>query len=161
MEIRRATVEDAAAVAELYNPFVLDSLVSFETKPVTAAEMAARISERLQKYTWLVAVDGERLLGYAYYGEFRARAAYNGTAEATVYLAEEAKGRGLGSQLYSALMTQARAQGIRQMIGVITLPNDASEALHRRMGFEPVGVFRAIGRKFDQDADVAFWQLSL
>jgi len=161
VQIRRARVEDAAAIVELYNHYVRETLVSFETESVSVSEMAARIVDKLSKYEWLVAMEGEALLGYAYYGEFRARKAYGGTVESSVYMAEQAKGRGLASQLYSELLAKARAGGFSQVIGVITLPNAQSETLHKRLGFEPVGVLRAVGRKFDQDADVALWQLSL
>ncbi len=161
MEIRRATAADADAIASLYNHFVQHTLVSFETEPVDTAQMAERIKAKQATHEWLVGVDGEQLLGYAYYGEFRARAAYDGTVESSVYMAPEAVGRGAASALYTALLAAARAAGYREVIGVITLPNARSEALHRRLGFESVGVLRAVGRKFDQDADVALWQLHL
>ncbi len=161
MKIRQAHVEDAAAISLLYNRFVLETNVSFETDPVSAEQMAGRIEEKLNHFDWLVAEQEGELLGYAYYGQFRSRAAYNGTVEASVYMASQATGRGLATELYGAVLVSARDGGFSQAIGVITVPNDKSEALHRRLGFEPVGVLRGVGRKFDQDADVALWQLRL
>ena len=161
MEIRRVVDEDAEAITTLYNHYVRETLVSFETEPVDIPTMLERIHAKLQKYEWLVAYDAGEFLGYAYFGEFRGRVAYDGTVEATVYLSDAAVGRGVASKLYGELIHRANTSGFRQMIGVITVPNDKSEALHQRMGFEPVGVLRGVGRKFEQDADVALWQLSL
>ena len=161
LEIRRAAETDAARIAEIYAPHVLTSFASFETEPVGADEMAARIRERLARYDWLVAERARRVVGYACYGAFRTRAAYAGTAESTVYLAPEAMGRGWGRRLYGAAIDSAARRGIRELIGVIALPNPASLALHRALGFREVGVLRGVGRKFDRFVDVALWQRSL
>ena len=161
MEIRRVIDGDVEVITALYNTYVQETLVSFETVPLDTSTMLERIRSKLVKYEWLVAYEGADFLGYAYFGEFRGRAAYDGTVESSVYLGDSAVGRGVATALYDELIQRAKNRGFRQMIGVITLPNDKSEALHQRMGFESVGVLRGVGRKFERDADVALWQLSL
>jgi len=161
MEIRRVKDTDVEVITELYNHFIRETLVSFETEPLSVSDMLQRIQSKLLKYEWLVAYEEETFLGYAYFGEFRGRSAYDGTVESSVYLSDSAIGRGVASKLYAELIRRATAGGFRQMIGVITVPNDKSEALHQRMGFDSVGVLRGVGRKFGQDADIAMWQLAL
>lgn len=164
LNVRRATPGDAAAIAAIYNGYVERTAISFETEPVTIEAMTRRIEDRLARYDWLVAErEGRegRLLGYAYYGQFRARAAYDHVVESTVYIAEDAVGQGVGRCLYGDLIDSARARGFREIIGVIALPNDASERLHARMGFARVGHLPRVGYKFDRYIDVSFWQCSL
>lgn len=159
--IRRAAPADARACCDIYNEHVTGTIVTFETEPVTAQEMAMRIGEKLQQHDWLVLEDQGKVVGYAYYGTFRARAAYRHSVEATIYLAIEAQGRGLGAALYRALIASAGSKGYRELIGGVALPNSASVALHEKLGFIPVGVFPRVGYKFGAYIDVGFWQLSL
>ena len=159
--IRRAAPADAGAIAAIYNRYVEDTEVSFETEPVPVAEMAQRIADRLARYDWIVAERQGHLIGYAYYGQFRTRAAYDHVVESTVYLAEDAVGLGLGRRLYTDLIASAQGKGFREIIGVIALPNDASEQLHERMGFVLVGRLPKVGHKFGRYIDVSYWQWSL
>ncbi|MGB0866938.1 MAG: GNAT family N-acetyltransferase [Granulosicoccaceae bacterium] len=161
MEIRRVSERDTGAMTALYNRFIRETLVSFETEEITPTEMMSRVQAKLRRHEWLVAYDSDEFLGFAYFGEFRERAAYAGTVEASIYLCDSAVGRGVATELYGALIRRAGEQGYREVIGVITVPNDRSEGLHRRLGFTPVGVLRRVGRKFGQDADVALWQMQL
>lgn len=135
--------------------------MTFETETVTPQEMAARIGEKLQQHDWLVLEDQNKVVGYAYYGTFRPRAAYNHSAEVTIYVAAEAQGRGLGAALYRALIASAGSKGYRELIGGVALPNPASVALHEKLGFGLIGVFPRVGYKFGSYIDVGFWQLSL
>lgn len=160
MEIRQATPADAAGICAIYNEHVANTIVSFETEPVSASEMEARIQEKLLHHDWLVGVH-EHIVGYAYYGPFRARAAYRHTVEATIYLDEAVQGQGFGGRLYGALIASARAKGYREIVGVIALPNPASIALHQKLGFEAVGVLKNVGHKFDAYVDVGLWQRAL
>lgn len=160
MDVRQATPADAAGICAIYNEHVANTIVSFETEPVSASEMEARIQEKLLHHDWLVGVRGH-IVGYAYYGPFRARAAYRHTVESTIYLDEAVQGQGFGKRLYSALIASARAKGYREIVGVIALPNPASIALHQKLGFEEVGVLKNVGRKFDAYVDVGLWQRSL
>jgi phosphinothricin acetyltransferase len=158
--IRQARASDAEAIAAIYNGYVESTIISFETEPVPVAEMAKRIQDRLARYDWLVAERKGRLIGYAYYGQFRTRAAYDHVVESTVYVAEDAARLGIGQRLYADMIASAQAKGFREIIGVIALPNDASEQLHARMGFVPVGRLPRVGYKFGRYIDVSFWQWS-
>ena len=169
MQVRRATAEDAAACAAIYAPFVRDTAVSFETEPPTVEEMAARIATAQERHDWLVLVAPstssgqatERVVGYCYGGTWRSRAAYRFTCELGIYLAPEAQGRGGGRMLYEAMFERLAELGFRTVIGGMTSPNAASEALHLAVGFEPAGVMRRVGWKHDAWHDVAFFQRPL
>ena len=159
--LRAATTDDAEAIAHIYNHYVRETIITFETEPVGVAEMARRIGSVGAKYDWLVAeADGE-LAGYAYYGQFRTRAAYDHTVESTVYVAHDGMGKGVGKALYTELLSAARRRGYREVIGVIALPNPASLALHAAMGFVEVGLLERVGFKFGEYIDVGLWQVSL
>ena len=159
--LRRAVPADAVRIAEIYNGYVERTIISFETETVPVGEMAQRITDRLARYDWLVAEQEGHVIGYAYYGQFRTRAAYDHVVESTVYIAEEAHGLGVGRRLYEALIQSACDRGFREILGVIALPNDASEQLHERMGFALVGRLPKVGYKFGRYIDVSFWQWSL
>jgi phosphinothricin acetyltransferase len=162
MKPRAATPDDAAAIADLYAPFVTASAVSFETEPPGAEAMRARIEAGGGLYPWLLgeAQDGT-LLGYAYAARFRDRPAYRFTVETSVYLRADAAGRGLGRRLYAPLLAILEAQGFTQAIAAITLPNEASVRLHERLGFERAGTYRQVGWKFGAWHDVGLWQRAL
>jgi phosphinothricin acetyltransferase len=162
MKPRAATPADAAAIAEIYAPFVTGSAVSFETEPPGEAAMRARIEAGGELYPWLVgeAEDGS-LLGYAYAARFRDRPAYRFAVETSVYLRSGAGGRGLGRRLYQPLLAMLEAQGFTQAIAAITLPNEASVRLHERLGFERAGIYRQVGWKLGAWHDVGLWQKAL
>jgi phosphinothricin acetyltransferase len=159
--VRDATGDDAAACAAIYAPYVTDTAISFETEPPTAAEMARRIAAARQTHAWLVLADGDRVLGYAYGCRFKERAAYRWTCEVSVYLEAGLRRAGGGRALYAALLPRLAARGYRTAFAGMTLPNDASEGLHRALGFEPVGIFRRVGWKAGAWHDVAWLQLAL
>ncbi len=159
--IRDARTADAEACAVIYAPWVRDTCVSFEEHPPDAAEMRRRIERAQAAHAWLVAEEAGRVVGYAYGGPFKERSAYRFSCEVSVYLGVDERGRGLGRQLYAALLDRMTALGMRMACGGVTLPNDASEALHRSLGFEPVGVYRRIGWKHGAWRDVAWFQLPL
>lgn len=159
--LRLATPDDAAACAAIYAPAVLDTAITFEIDPPAQREMARRIGLALERHTWLVAERDGEVVGYAYGGTHRTRAAYDTTAEVSVYLHADARGTGLGRTLYECLLADLAGLGYRLAVAGITLPNEPSVALHRRLGFEPVGTFRRVGWKFDQPHDVSWWQRDL
>ncbi|MDG2027953.1 MAG: GNAT family N-acetyltransferase [Acidimicrobiales bacterium] len=159
--IRPATTVDAAACAAIYAPSVRDSAVSFEFEEPDEIELAERIARVQQTDPWLVATIDDLVVGYAYSVAFRAREAYAASRETTVYIDDEHHGRGLGRSLMEALLDYLRERGAHIAIAGIALPNDASVALHESLGFESVGVFREVGRKFDTWHDVGFWQRAL
>jgi L-amino acid N-acyltransferase YncA len=162
MKLRAATPDDAAAIAEIYAPFVTGSCVSFETDPPAAEAMRARIEAGDGLYPWLVGVaeDGS-LLGYAYAARFRERPAYRFSVETSVYLRAGASGRGLGRRLYEPLLAILEERGFTQAIAAVTLPNAASVRLHERLGFERAGTYRKVGWKFGAWHDVGLWQRAL
>jgi len=160
--IRDATGADAAAIAAIYDVHVRGTIVTFELEEVGAEEMARRIAEvHSRGLPWLVATEYGRVLGYAHAGPWKSRAAYARTVETSIYLADAARGRGLGKRLYAALIERLRAAGMHVAIGGASLPNPASTALHEALGFEYVGAFRETGFKFGRWIDVGYWQLRL
>lgn len=162
MRVRDATVEDGAALAAIYNPYIAQSTSSFEETAVTGDLMSGRVSKtQFEGYDWLVCESESGVLGYAYSGRWMARHAYRFTVEVSVYVAEAAQGRGVGRTLYDALFERLRRKDYHSVIGIITLPNPASVALHERYGMEQVAHYREVGRKFDRWIDVGQWQAKL
>jgi phosphinothricin acetyltransferase len=162
MRLRAATPDDAAAIADIYAPFVSASAVSFETELPDAEAMRARIEAGGELYPWIAgeAEDGT-LLGFAYAARFRDRPAYRFTIETSVYLRSGAAGRGLGRRLYEPLLATLEARGFTQAVAAVTLPNAASERLHERLGFERAGTYRQVGWKLGAWHDVGLWQRAL
>ncbi|MEM9740566.1 MAG: N-acetyltransferase family protein [Pseudomonadota bacterium] len=159
--IRDARVEDAPEIAAIYGHYVAHSTVSFEEVAPSVDEMAQRIAKTLESYPYIVdVVDGD-LHGYAYAGPYRPRSAYRFTAETTVYVHKDAQGQGTGRRLYASLIERLRSTEAHLLIGAITLPNPASEALHKSFGYQRAGLLSEVGRKFDRWHDVALWQLPL
>jgi phosphinothricin acetyltransferase len=161
--IRPASSGDLAALREIYAGHVLNGAASFEEVPPDLAEFERRwrsITEFGLPY--LVAGEGERLLGYAYAGPYRPRSAYRFSVEDSVYLDPAVTGRGIGRLLLSAIIDGATAAGKRQMLAVIgDSANRASIALHFRLGFTEVGTFRAVGFKFGRWVDTVLMQRAL
>lgn len=161
MLIRLATAADSGPVRAIYVPIVESTAISFELVVPSEQEMASRIADRQPAYPWLVADDDGRVAGYAYAGRFAVRPAYDWSVETSVYVAEAARGQGVGRGLYAALLAILIVQGYRQAMAGIALPNPASVALHERAGFAPVGVYRNAGWKLGAWHDVGWWQRPL
>jgi len=159
--IRLATPDDAASIANIYRPIVESTAISFETVPPTDGEMRHRITDTLTAYPWLVLEQSGEIAGYAYGSRHRPRAAYQWSVETTVYVAEGYRRQGVGRRLYAALFSILHSQGFAHAFAGIALPNAASVALHEQMGFQPIGVFRSIGFKFNEWQDVGWWQRPL
>jgi phosphinothricin acetyltransferase len=159
--IRDARADDAAAMLDIYRPFVTDTAVSFELEPPTIDQFAERVAKAQSEWAWLVADADGAIAGYAYAGAFRTRAAYRWTAETSAYVGATHRGRGVGASLYHALLRALTDRGFCNAYAGIALPNEASIALHRSVGFQPVGVFERAGWKFNRWHDVSWWQLRL
>lgn len=157
MLIRDATRADAPALLDIYRPVVEDTATSFEIVPPTVAEFSQRIETASATHAWLVAEDGLQPLGYAYATAHRARAAYRYSTETSVYVAGQARRLGIGRRLYERLLEVLAQREYYHAFAGITLPNPASVALHEALGFEPIGVFPAVGFKFGKWHDVAWW----
>jgi phosphinothricin acetyltransferase len=154
--IREAREDDFDAIAAITNHYIETTAIHFSYEPVTAGDL--RALWRPGTFPWLVADDAAGIIGYAKAGTWRDRAAYKWTPEVGLYLAPDARGRGTGTALYTALLAACAARGFRSVIAGITLPNPASVALHARLGFVPTGVIRDAGYKLGAWHDVGFWQ---
>lgn len=161
MSVRPVSVADAGRIAAIYAPVVIGTAVSFEIDPPGPDEMARRIGKVTSGYPWLVAEADGDVIGYAFAGQYRQRPAYRWAIETTIYIDEAHRGKGLGKTLYSALLDEAVGWGFATAFAGIAQPNQASEALHAAVGFEPVGVFRRAGFKLGEWRDVAWWQRPL
>ncbi len=152
---------DAAACAAIYAPYVRDSAVSFEDDPPSPIEIERRIARVSDSFPWLVAERDGQVIGFAYASQHHGRDAYRWAAEASIYVDASHHRRGVGRALYEALFALLRRQRIHVVCAGITLPNEASVGLHESLGFEPIGVYRAIGYKAGAWRDVGWWQLTL
>ena len=162
MTIRNAEAGDAAAITTIYNHFIVNTAVSFEEVAVPESEMVKRITEvQAGGLPFLVAIADGVVVGYAYATKWRARHAYRYSVESTVYLAPGHGGKGHGSTLYRALLERLRLAGCHLVIGGITQPNEASVALHEKLGFQKVAHFSEVGFKFGRWIDVGYWELKL
>jgi phosphinothricin acetyltransferase len=159
--LRDATPDDGAACAAVYAPYVADTAITFEYEAPTAAEMAQRIARAQRQHAWVVLEEDGRVVGYAYGGPYKERAAYRWACEVSIYLEPGRRRSGAGRALYGALFERLVARGFRTAVAGMTLPNPASEGLHRALGFEPVGVYRGIGWKHGRWHDVAWAQKAL
>lgn len=161
-EIRPATVEDAPQIAAIYNHAVLHTVATFEEQPVPDQAIALRMQQvKAEGWPYLVhLVDGE-IAGYAYANILKPRSAYRFCAETTVYVAPKHQRKGIARTLYAVLLRQLAEGGARSAIGIITVPNPASIALHEQLGFSQVAHLKSVGYKFDQWLDVGYWQRML
>lgn len=159
--IRPAAPADAAALAEIYAPSVLQRPTSFELRAPDAAEMAARLARVTSAWPWFVAEQGGQVLGYCYASAFADREAYRWSVTTTAYVREGHHRRGIGRAMYAQLLDTLRRQGAVRAFAGITLPNDGSVGLHRAVGFEPVGVYPQAGFKLGRWWDVAWYGLAL
>ena len=157
--IRLAGKDDAGQIASIYRPYVEQSRISFEESAPDAAEIARRMSGPI--HPWLVAKDGGRIVGYASTSPMRDRSAYRWSVETGIYLAPDAQGRGLGRKLLNAHLDLLERQGFVTIVAGIALPNDASVALHEKLGFALSGIERGVGFKLGQWVDVGRWQKDL
>jgi L-amino acid N-acyltransferase YncA len=160
--VRPASAADAAAIARIYNHYVQNTVITFEEEPVSAQVMATRVTEvHSLSLPWLVAETEDAMVGYAYATKWKVRSAYRHSAETTIYLAQGCEGKGFGTTLYSALLRILRERGMHAAIGGAALPNEASAALHEKLGFAHVATFPQVGFKQGRWVDVAYWQLVL
>ena len=154
--IRPATSQDASRLCAIYTPIVAATHISFEVEPPTEEEMGRRMEAA--PVPWLVRESEGEVVGFASAAPFRERAAYRWTAEMSIYVAERARLRGLGRELGMALLEGLRSGGYHSAVGVVALPNAASEGLLRALGFEPAGLLREAGYKLGRWWDVQLWQ---
>jgi phosphinothricin acetyltransferase len=161
MTIRLARPDDADGVAEIYDPIVTSSPISFEIEPPGEAGMRQRIEETLSFYPWLVDERDGIVAGYAYAARHSPRAGYAWSVSTSVYVRPAFQRRGVGRALYERLFELLVVQGFITAYAGVTLPNPGSVGLHESVGFTPVGVYRTAGFKQGVWYDVGWWQRPL
>ncbi|HEX4176939.1 MAG TPA: GNAT family N-acetyltransferase [Rhizomicrobium sp.] len=161
--LRRAEQGDLPALLDIYNYYVRETPITFDIEPRTLEQRQAWFDAfaAAGRYQCFVAVGGGHVLGWASSHRYNDRAAYDTTVSASIYLAPEACGQGVGKRLYTILFEALAGEDIHRIFGGITLPNEASVGLHRSLGFESVGIYREVGRKFGRFWDVGAWLKSL
>ncbi|MEY4427100.1 MAG: hypothetical protein RL535_1398 [Pseudomonadota bacterium] len=161
--IRPSTEADLPAITAIYAHHVLTGTGTFEVDPPSLDDMRGRRADVLSKgLPWLVAVEGDKVLGYAYCNWFKPRPAYRFSAEDSIYISPEAAGKGLGRTLLAELMAQAQRAGVRKLIAVIgDSANAGSIGVHHSAGFQHVGVLKSCGWKFDKWLDVVLMDKAL
>ena len=159
--IRPVLLSDAQALADIYNPYIRDTLITFEEEPVSGETMAARITQVTGSYPWLVWEEAGAVVGYAYGSTWRTRHAFRFSVETTVYLVPGHQQKGIGTRLYEALLAELSARGFHSALGCLTLPHASSVRLHEKLGFQKVGHMREAGWKFGGWVDVGFWERRL
>ncbi|GHU88920.1 N-acetyltransferase [Bacteroidia bacterium] len=160
MEIRKVTLEDAAGISEIYNYYIENTAITFETEPVSVEEMEQRIRKLTGAgFPYYVGVIDHKIVGYYYLHEWNYRCAYSMTQEVTIYLHKDQTGKGLGSMLFDHLLQNLDRTKTHALIAGIYIPNDESVRLHEKFGFQQVSFMKEIGWKFDQWRDVGHWQL--
>lgn len=160
-QIRLATPADGPALAEIYAPAVVGRSTSFELEPPDGAEMSRRVEALAGRTPWLVCVRDDVVVGYAYGGRHRDRAAYQWSVEVSAYVAESVQRAGVARALYTSLFAVLSLQGFRNAYAGITLPNAASEGFHEAIGFTRVGIFHGIGYKLGAWHDVIWLERAL
>ena len=163
--IRSATVEDADKILDIYAYYVENTAITFEYDVPSLEEMKSRISKTLKKYPYLVLLYDNKIMGYAYAGPFKERAAYDWSVETTVYLAHDAVKCGLGKKIYLALEEALKEMGILNLYACIGYPIEEDQYLtknsaqfHEHLGYTTVGRFHKCGYKFNRWYDMIWME---
>ena len=161
--IRRAVIDDAPALLDLYNHYVVNTHITFDLEPRTLDQRKAWLAQfkGAGRYQCFVAVRGGRPIGWTASAPFKDRAGYDTSVETSVYLAPGEEGRGLGKRLYRTLFDALAGEDLHRAFGGVALPNEASVGVHRVLGFEHIGTYREVGRKFGKYWDVAWFAKAL
>ncbi|MFS1468189.1 GNAT family N-acetyltransferase [Vibrio lentus] len=152
MEIRVGRLSDVEGITDIFNFYIEHTNARFEEEKFTLENRQQWFTQfsNNSKHQFYVAIENGALLGFACSQQYRAMSAFEDTVEVTVYLAEEATGKGLGSKLYSQLFSSISTHGVHRALSGVALPNDASIALHKSFGFREVGVFNEYAKKNGQ-----------
>lgn len=165
VQVRPGIEADLTALTDIYNHYVRETAVTFDTAPFTPQErrpwLLSHPEDGPHRLMVAVCAGSQEILGYATSGAFRAKAAYSTSVEVSVYLAPQACGRGVGTALYAALFEALADEDLHRAYAGIAQPNEASARLHERFGFRPVGTYREVGRKFGRYWDVAWYEREL
>ncbi len=158
--IRNVQIEDAQQLLDIYNYYVVNTVITFDLEALTIDIFKEKITTVSADYPFIVYEENNEILGYAYGSKFRPKPAYNNTVESTVYLKQGFQGKQIGSQLYQELLFLLKQKNVHVVLGVLTLPNEASVKLHEKFGFKQVAHLKEVGLKFGKWQDVGFWQLT-
>ncbi len=159
--VRSVATQDIPRICDIYNYYIKETYNTFETDEISKDEMEKRVEVVIAMFPLLVSVENDHVMGYAYATRWQARSAYKYSAEASIYSAPEAKGQGLGTQLYIDLLNELKHLGIHTVMGGIALPNAESVALHEKLDFVKVAHFKEVGFKHNHWIDVGYWQLRI
>lgn len=158
--LRKVNTADAEAICKIYNYYVENTIITFETEPVSVDDMKHKIEETTANYDWIVYENEKGIVtGYAYLTLFRTRAAYQYTAETSVYVDVNETGKGIGNILYAELIKIFNQSGLHSLMGCIALPNEPSVKLHEKFGFIKAAHLTEVGKKFGKWIDVGYWEL--
>ena len=158
--IRNVQIEDAQQLLDIYNYYVVNTVITFDLEALSLDAFKEKITTVSADYPFIVYEENSEILGYAYGSKFRPKPAYNNTVESTVYLKHGAQGKQIGSKLYNELLFLLKQKNVHVVLGVLTLPNEASVKLHEKFGFKEVAHLKEVGLKFGEWQDVGFWQLT-
>jgi len=161
MNIRKATFDDACIICDIYNYYIENTAVTFETVPISKIEMQKRMEEVITGHLFYVGEINGKIIGYYYTHRWNNRFAYATTAEESIYLDKNEMGKGYGTQLFEHLLDHVDKNKTHVLIAGICIPNEVSVRLHEKFGFMQISCMKEIGRKFDQWRDVGHWQLIL
>lgn len=159
--IRPYNINDTRELLDIYNYYIVNSVATFDDVAIPFEVFLEKVTIINTNYPFLVFEEDNQILGYAYGSKFRPKPAYNNTVESTVYVKHGEHGKQIGSLLYKELLALLKKQHCHVVLGVITLPNQASIKLHEKFGFEKVAHLKEVGFKFNTWHDVGFWQLNL
>jgi len=159
--IRIATEHDSPAILGIYAPFIKNTPITFEYKVPSENEFSQRMKRLQEQYPWLVYEIDQKIVGYAYADKHHEREAYKWSVHYSVYIDPEYQGKGIGTQLYTAMTEILRIQGYYNAYAIITSPNMQSERFHELFGFKPIGFFKHTGYKLGSWHDVSWYELAI
>jgi len=150
LKIRIATAEDVTAILSIYEPYILNTAITFEYEAVTKEAFLKRMETIQRQFPWLVCEIEGRVVGYAYCSRFKERAAFDWDCECSVYIEESAHRMGVATALYNRLFDLVKEQGYYTVYALITYSHGSSIALHKKFGFTEIGVYEKTGYKMEQ-----------
>lgn len=161
IELRMATLEDAEHILGIYAPYCRDTVITFEYEVPTLEEFQGRMKNIMEKYPYIVALQDEKIVGYAYASAYRTRAAYQWDVESSIYVDRNCTASGVGTALYARLLELLKKQNIRNVYACVTLPNEASERIHAKFGFAYAGMLHRAGYKAGEWQNVGWFEKHL
>ena len=161
MKIRKVTLNDAASICNIYNHYIENTAVSFETEPVSIEKMRQRIDDVTNSgFPYYVGEINDKVVGYYYIHHWHERRAFSSTVEVSIYLDSRQTGKGLGTVLFEHLLRNIDRERIHVLMAAICVPNEGSVKLHEKFGFKQVSLMKEVGWKFDQWRDIGHWMLT-